>query len=129
MDRVILTLMIYSYISFFHQWNEFLLTIIWLWRKEMNGIGFNYLECGGENVKQQKWECRWWLYEKDIYRTDRWLCGSNRVRMRKGKLILPLHLQILWIHFLQEMKYGFQNPLSCYSLLNRFWWWCIVLNL
>ena len=23
MDRVILTLMIYSYISFFHQWNEF----------------------------------------------------------------------------------------------------------
>ena len=28
MDRVILTLMIYSYISFFHQWNEFFLTII-----------------------------------------------------------------------------------------------------
>ena len=28
MDKVILTLMIYSYISFFHQWNEFLLTII-----------------------------------------------------------------------------------------------------
>ena len=23
MDRVVLTLMIYSYISFFHQWNEF----------------------------------------------------------------------------------------------------------
>ena len=33
MNRVILTLMIYSYISFFHQWNEFLLTIISLWKK------------------------------------------------------------------------------------------------
>ena len=84
MNRVILTLMIYSYISFFHQWNEFVLTIIWLWRKEMNGIGFNYLECGGENVKQQKLEYQWWLYEKDIYGTGR----GNIIRGNRWTLLL-----------------------------------------
>ena len=39
MDRIILTLMIFSYISFFRQWNEFFNhNLIVEKRKEMNGI-------------------------------------------------------------------------------------------
>ena len=50
----------------------------------MNRIWFNYLECGGENVKQQKWECHWWLYEKDIYGTGR----GNITRGNRWTLLL-----------------------------------------
>ena len=50
----------------------------------MNGIGFNYLECGGENGKQQKWECHWWLYEEDIYGTGR----GNITRGNRWTLLL-----------------------------------------